>query len=125
MKNDANSLIDDKDENENESKRSRTSHQEQQEDYVEYRNPNTVSDQMSEKIRLLLVAKRKDLLSRKYLETDEDECTLVEWISMQESFRLPIDSIGDEFKIKVARTIIQLYGCKILNLMYNEDDSMT
>ena len=78
--NDANSLIDDTDEDENESQRSRTTHQEQQEDYAEYHNPNTVSDQMSEKLRLLLVAKRKDLLSRKYLETDEDESTLVEWI---------------------------------------------
>ena len=54
---------------------------------------------MSEKIRLVLVAKKKDLLSRKYLSGDEDESTLIEWVHLQESFRMPVDGLSDEFKI--------------------------
>ena len=41
-----------------------------------------VSEEMAEKIRLLLVAKRKDLVGRQYLEQDEEETTLIEWVML-------------------------------------------
>ena len=80
-----------------------------------------MTEALVEKIRLVLVAKRKNLVSRRYLETSEDESTLVEWVQLQDSYGMPLDGISDEFKLKIAKTLINLYGDKILREMYSDD----
>ena len=84
-----------------------------------------MTEALAEKIRLVLIAKRKNLLSRRYLETSEDESTLVEWVQLQDSYGMPLDGISDEFKIKIAKTLINLYGDKILREMYSDDDNLS
>ena len=71
------------------------------------------------------MAKRKHLLSRQYLETSDEEATLVEWVQLQDSFRMPLDGISDEFKLKIAKTLINLYGDKILQAMYRDDPDLS
>ena len=80
---------------------------------------------MAEKIRLVLVAKRKHLLSRQYLEANDEEKTLVEWVQLQESYRMPVEGISDDFKLKVAKTLINMYGDKILIQMYKDDPDLS
>ena len=65
------------------------------------------------------------MLSRQYLETNEDEATLVEWVQLQDSFRMPLDGISDEFKLKIAKTLINMYGDKILQAMYRDDPDLS
>ena len=84
-----------------------------------------MSEEMAEKIRLVLVAKRKHILSRQYLEENDDEATLIEWVQLQDSYRMPVDGISDDFKIKVAKTLINMYGDKILIQMYKDDPDLS
>ena len=41
-----------------------------------------VSDELQEKIRLVLVAKRDQLLARQFKNNSDDERTLIEWVEM-------------------------------------------
>lgn len=86
---------------------------------------NQVSEEVTEKIRLVLVAKRRNILSRQYLEASEAEKTLVEWVQLQKSYRMPLDGINDEFKLKIAKTLIDMFGDKILVEMYREVEHLT
>ena len=66
------------------------------------------------KIRLVLVAKREELTERTFRAKTEDERTLVEWVLIQEQYRLPLDEVDDLFKLKIANTLIEMYGDEIM-----------
>lgn len=91
---------------------------------------------MAEKIRKVLVAKRELIIkNQKGAQTigmssdtesaleepsttgeasDPDWQMLREWVNQQNSYRLPVDSLSDDFKIKMAKTLIRRFGDKIL-----------
>ena len=83
---------------------------------------------MSEKIRIIIVAKRKDLTIRLATREDDNinEFYLREWLDRQTSFRL--DEFHDcelNFKTTAANTLIKLYGDPILMSMYKEDNKLS
>ena len=92
---------------------------------MQYAGSNALSEETAEKIRLVLVAKRKNLLNRQYLDENDDEATLIEWVQLQDSYRMPVDGISDEFKIKLAKTLINMYGDKTLIQFYRDDPNLS
>lgn len=38
---------------------------------------------------------------------------------------MPLDGISDEFKLKIAKTLINMYGDKILQAMYRDDPDLS
>lgn len=77
---------------------------------------------MAEKIRLVLVAKREKLLQRKGFTADET--VLLEWLRVQKSYRLPVDHIPDELKIRMAKQLVLMFGDPLLKYQYEEDESL-
>jgi len=73
-----------------------------------------VSEDMAEKMRQVLSAKRESIVSRKIFEGNDGEKSLIEWVKMQNSYRLPVDGIPDAHKIKNARTLVEMYGDPVL-----------
>ncbi len=67
---------------------------------------------MAEKIRLVLVAKREKLLQRRAFTADET--VLLEWLRVQKSYRLYIDQIPDDLKIRMAKQLVLMFGDKLL-----------
>lgn len=51
--------------------------------------------------------------------------TLQDWVKLQNSFRLPVDGISDDFKMKVARALIRMFGDKILIDLYFKESNMS
>jgi hypothetical protein len=78
---------------------------------------------MSEKIRLVLVAKRDKLMSMKGFTADE--AVLLEWLKMQKSYRLHVNHIEDELKTRMAKTLVEMFGEPHLKAIYDEDESLT
>ena len=76
---------------------------------------------MTEKIRQLLVAKKDHLLTKTDLAGDPDARALVEWVEMQTAFRLPLDGVANDFKARMARTLVNLFGDPILYEFYKSD----
>ena len=55
----------------------------------------------------------------------QDEISLKEWLSNQTTFRLSIESETEDSRLKIARTLIKLYGDKILFEMYSDDETLS
>ena len=74
---------------------------------------------------MVLVAKREELTDRTFKAKNEDERTLVEWVLMQEQFRLPLDEVDDLFKLKIANTLIEMYGDPIIKELHMHEPTKT
>ena len=81
---------------------------------------------MAEKIRRILVAKREDLSKKSFDSQDsQDDLAVKEWVQRQSSFRLSIDAVDNEFKLKIAKTLVKKFGDKILSDLYKRDSKLT
>lgn len=50
----------------------------------------------------------------------EDERILIDWVREQEMFTMPLDDVSDEYKVKIAETLVAMYGEKVLKEYYDE-----
>ena len=91
-----------------------------------------MSDGFKEKIRLILVAKRENLLGMSLededgniAESDKDVLELQGWVQRQVSFRLSLEHESEEFCLAAAKTLIKVYGDEILAELYAENQSLS
>lgn len=83
-----------------------------------------VSDDMAEKIRQVLAFKRDDIVRADFDSSQSEMQTLKEWVKVQKSLRMPVDGISDEFKLKVAKSLIRMFGDKILIELYFHESGL-
>lgn len=85
----------------------------------------SVSEELEEKVRNILVAKRDVISLAEYpRETMADADDLQKWVAKQTSFRLQLDKESEEFKKKVIKTVAKLFGDEILYNMYMGDRTL-
>ena len=73
-----------------------------------------------------MVEKRTDIKVRpESFGMSLDEKTLIDWVREQEMFSMPLDDLDDEYILKIAETLIKMYGDEILLNYYKEKKRMT
>ena len=77
-----------------------------------------------EKVRQILFSKREEICLKPSDSCSDEENFLIHWVKQHHDYRLPFTTEEDEIKLKMAKTLVAMYGDKVLTKMYQSNEEL-